>query len=232
MAADLLLPVVVNETRLILIRHGQTKMPDEDEAFLDGWMDVELAPLGRFQADALAKRFAKDAEVSAFYTSPLRRARQTADRLSFPRCGPARTLDGLREIHCGAVDGYPVGKVKERHPALWEANQCQDDPNFRWPGGESYAELRKRAIESMEWIADRHLGEHVAVVTHCGLITQILGWMNGTNPAKWESFRPGNASVTEVAWGRGTARLIVFDDRTHLENIPSDPAWHGTAGFG
>jgi broad specificity phosphatase PhoE len=65
--------------------------------------------------------------------------------------------------------------------------------------------------------ASRHAGERVAVFTHAGVVNQILGFLHGQSPARWENFRPHNTAITEVAWNRGTKRVICFDNRSHLE---------------
>jgi broad specificity phosphatase PhoE len=49
-------------------------------------------------------------------------------------------------------------------------------------------------------------------VTHAGVISQIVGYIEGENPARWESFRPRNATTTQVEWREGNLRLARFDD--------------------
>jgi broad specificity phosphatase PhoE len=120
----------------------------------------------------------------------------------------------LREISCGELDGMALGEVQQRFPELWKANLRQDDFNFCWPGGESYRGFRKRCLETVQAIARRHRGGSVALVTHAGVITQIVGFLHGANPAEWARFRPGNTGLTEVMWESGD--LISFDDRSHL----------------
>jgi alpha-ribazole phosphatase/probable phosphoglycerate mutase len=56
----------------------------------------------------------------------------------------------------------------------------------------------------------------VLVVTHAGVISQILGALRGVRPARWEPLRPGNASLTSVTWQGDGGELLRFDDREHL----------------
>ena len=127
---------------------------------------------------------------------------------------------GLREIGCGAADGRTVDEVRARFPLAWERNARQDDDDFRWPGGgESYREFRDRAVAAISAIVARHPGERVAVVTHTGVITQILGALAGAPPAQWQAYRAGNASFTRLEWRRGQAQLVCFDDRDHLATL-------------
>jgi broad specificity phosphatase PhoE len=61
-----------------------------------------------------------------------------------------------------------------------------------------------------------HAGQKIIVVTHAGVINQILGSMVGQSAAKWENFRPGNASITEISWRDDTGQLLRFNDQMHL----------------
>jgi alpha-ribazole phosphatase/probable phosphoglycerate mutase len=89
----------------------------------------------------------------------------------------------------------------------------QTDDGFRWPGGESYACFRRRVLRVVHAIARRHVNEQVVLVTHAGVVNQILGWMHGQNAARWENFRPGNASITTIIREGSSWHLESFDDR-------------------
>lgn len=203
-------------TTLILIRHGHTAA-NGDEPRMSGWTDFPVSPLGREQIEALARRMAHEPPSSAVYTSPLQRTLDTARKIAGPRHGPLRVVQDLREIGCGEVDGWPVSRVRERYPDLWAENFRQRDPNFRWPGGESYCELRERCVAALRRIAAAHPGERVVVVTHAGPISSVIGALRGESPAAWESCRPGNCSLTLVEWEGDLGVLTRFDDRNHLE---------------
>jgi broad specificity phosphatase PhoE len=206
--------------RLILIRHGHTAANSGSaELRMSGWTNFPLSELGRRQAEALSRRLAEGPPVSALYASPLQRASDTARALTGLGIREIRCLEELREIGCGEVDGWPVSLVGERYPDLWEANLRQEDPHFRWPGGESYQELRDRSLAALNRIAAAHPGERVAVVTHAGVICQAIGWLHGISPAEWSRFRPGNCSLTEIEWAADCGTVLVFDDRSHLEAV-------------
>lgn len=218
-------------TRLVLIRHGHTAANSGSAVLrMSGWTNFPLSDLGRRQAEALSRRLAAEAPaLSALYASPLQRASDTAR--AFTGLGEIRYLEDLREIGCGEVDGWPVSRVQERYPDLWEANRRQDDPDFRWPEGESYRELRDRSLAALGRIAAAHPGQRVAVVTHAGVLCQAIGWLHGTSPAEWSRFRPGNCSFSEVEWAGECGTVLTFDDRSHLEEVnpeeetqPSDEA--------
>ncbi len=200
---------------------------------MSGWTDVPLSPFGRQQIELLGAELSKQLAFAAIYTSPLRRAVDTARELSQSGLGPLRACDSLREIDCGAVDGLPIEAVRRAHPTAWAANLRQTDEDFRWPGGESYREFRRRALSGIRQIAERHPGERVAVVTHAGVISQVIGWLHGISAARWEPFRPGNASLTTVEWSGNAGWLVSFNQRFHLRaSTPRQSRDERRQGFG
>jgi broad specificity phosphatase PhoE len=127
-----------------------------------------------------------------------------------------RRLPSLAEIDCGELEGLPLADIRERYPDLWLRNEAQEDETFCWPGGETYARFRIRVMTAVRRIAALHEGERVLVVTHAGVVSQILGSIAGQNPARWENFRPGYGSVTEVLWCGNSGHVARFDDCGHL----------------
>lgn len=200
---------------LVLVRHPHTAANEGGGVRMSGWTDVPLSARGVREAELLRARLAAGPAFAAIYTSPLGRARELAALLARDGGAPRVERD-LAEISCGAVDGWHVDEVRARHPELWRRNERQDDPAFRWPGGESYLELRARCVGAAGRIAAAHPGERVAVVTHAGVVAQVLGFIAGASPACWGRFRPENASLTVVEWSGQGARLVSFDDRAHL----------------
>jgi broad specificity phosphatase PhoE len=210
----------MEQARLILIRHGHTAANSGGEPRMSGWTDFPLSPFGRRQAEALSRRLAAgEPSASRLYTSPLQRAADTARALAAVTGGDLVPEEDLREIGCGEVDGWTVSAVREHYPHLWEANFRQHDPDFGWPGGETYRNFRERCLSGMRRIAAAHPGERVLVVTHAGLISQVIGWLQGLGPESWERFRPGNCSLTEVLWREDCGSVAAFDDRSHLAGV-------------
>lgn len=180
---------------------------------MNGWTDAPLSARGAEEASLLLARLASE-QLAAVHTSPLRRARQVAERLASR--APLSIDPELREIGCGTVDGWHVERVRHAYPLLWRRNALQDDEEFRWPGGESCREFRDRCLRAVRRAVDAHPGGRVGVVTHAGVVAQLLGHLAGLSCARWNAFRPGNASITTVVFCGAGARLVAFDDRSHL----------------
>jgi len=191
---------------------------------MSGWDDLPLSELGRTQALAVAREIARRAPGAVIHASPLERTRTTARLIAEASGGRVRFSAGLREIFCGEVEGMRLADVQARYPELWEANLREEEDGFRWPGGESYAELRERCLAAVRAIAAEHPGERVVVVTHAGVIAQVLGWLRGTPAGRWSCALPGNCSITAVAWKGERGSVLRFDDRDHLATLEAPRA--------
>ncbi len=178
---------------------------------MSGATNVPLAPAGLRQAADVAELLAARGPFSRLFTSPLDRALVSA-RLVAERCKlEIEVVSALAEIDCGVADGLPLGQVQSRFPAHWRRNLEQSDPDFRWPGGESYREFRERVLGAIRSIAERHMSQRVIVVTHSGVISQIIGWVHGVSPGRWGRFRPRTGSLTELLWTAEGATVQAYD---------------------
>lgn len=199
-------------TDLVLVRHAQAEHNVAGRhALMSGWADLPLTACGTAQAERLARWLQHELRAAAVYTSPSERARHTALPIVRRLAVELRIESDLREIHCGDADGRSIAEVRERYPREWAANDAQQDPNFRWPGGESYREFRERVLGVVERIAAAHRGERVVLVTHTGVISQLMGHYAGLSPARWARFRPRNASITELRWSEQRLQVLGFD---------------------
>jgi broad specificity phosphatase PhoE len=184
---------------------------------LSGRTDVPLSPRGWVELQQLELHFRGSPPFETIYSSPLRRAAETAMVLEKAGLGPIQMCPGLQEIDCGMLDGMPLDVVKRSYPELWKTNQQQLDGEFRWPGGESYREFRCRCLTALRTLTRKHPRGRIAVVTHAGVISQLIGFLTDTSPAQWERYRTDNAALTELDWERGHGRVVRFNDRRYLQ---------------
>jgi broad specificity phosphatase PhoE len=110
-----------------------------------------------------------------------------------------RLAEWAREIHCGDVEGMPLAQLQRDFPEMWARNEAQTDDAFAWPGGETYAQFRARVLAGLSATAFAHTGKRVAVVTHAGVISQVLGTIHGRPACVWAPDRPEPLTATEVA---------------------------------
>ena len=198
-----------------MIRHAASDTTLNGQKLLCGSYDAPLSIAGRAQVERLSARLASD-EASALYSSPLRRAIGTAAAAPPTLQAYMRVLRSLAEVDCGILDGLAIESVRRDYAAVWAENEAQSNDEFRWPGGESYRGFRSRVMRAVRAIARKHSGERVLLITHAGVINQVLGTIAGQSAARWENFRPRNAAITEVIWKGDTGGLVAFDDASHL----------------
>ena len=185
-----------------------------------GMTDTDLSSLGEAQAATLAEVLAPELGGVPIYSSPLCRARHTVEALARKTGAQVHLRPDLREIDCGGLEGMSISEVKRHHPNAWEENLRVHNPEFRWPGGESYSEFRRRCLDEVARIARSHAGARVLLVTHAGVVSQVVGAVAAVSAARWDLYRPGNASITELLWGPDGGTVVRFDDRRHLSLTP------------
>jgi broad specificity phosphatase PhoE len=198
-------------TRVLLIRHAKIDTGPAPGR-LCGCLDLPLSRAGRDQLRELtdSSRGAPD----ALFTSPLIRAREVAEALGSLWGTHPIVENGVSEIDCGRFEGMPVDALQKQYPEVWAANLAQRNEDFAWPGGESYRAFRSRVLRGVARIASAHPGARVAIVTHAGVVTQVLGALRGRSPAAWEPDRPEPLTATEVTWVNGApAALLRFNER-------------------
>ena len=201
-------------TRILLIRHAAT----EAAGRLCGSFDLPLSPAGRGQIAALLERLGGQRAVAApaaLYTSPLRRAAEVAAALAHTWALEAHPAKWAREIHCGDVEGMSLDRVRRDFPDHWARNEAQLDETFAWPGGETYADFRRRILNGLNLIASTYPGERVAVVTHSGVISQVLGVIRGRPASVWAPDRPDPLTATEITWQNDAPRAVLsYNERS------------------
>jgi len=155
-------------TTIFLVRHGETDW-NRDSRF-QGRADPPLNAVGRTQAEALAGRLAAE-PVAIAYTSPLRRATETAEILAGHLDVALRTHDTLMEVDVGSWSGLTRTEVESRYP---EGYRRWLEYGHGWDDGETYDELGRRVVSGLLEIGARHTGETVLAVTHGGPIRSAL----------------------------------------------------------
>jgi alpha-ribazole phosphatase len=157
-------------TRAVLIRHADPA--EETRGRCYGTTDVALSPRGERRARHLGVMLRR-MPIDAVYTSPSRRAVDTARALAAAHDLSPIELDALRELDFGSCEGRTYDEIAADEPELfrtWMLTPTQ----VRVPGGESYAELRRRALAAAADLRRRHLAQTFAVVSHGGVIRAVL----------------------------------------------------------
>lgn len=167
-----------------------------------GRLDVGLSAEGRRQAAELGASLA-DVPLTAVYASPLARALDTAVGIAAPHGLEPGAVDGLRELDFGELEGLSYDEIRAERPGLYR-EWMEAPTSVRFPGGESFGDLRARVLPAVSEIRGRHEGEAVVLVAHGGAVRVVLADALGLEDDA--VFRvgqsPGGLSV--VDWTPGT----------------------------
>jgi broad specificity phosphatase PhoE len=168
--------VVTLPARICIARHGETDW--NAAGILQGWLDVPLNDGGRRKAREMATAFA-DAGFSAIWTSPLVRARETAEIIAQAlRLPPPICHDGLKERNFGAIQGIPKLEVGESNPILLQ-QILRRNPATDFDGGEAMDEFADRVLGAIMAIGAAHGGERVLAIIHGWVMDVITRHIDG-----------------------------------------------------
>ncbi len=207
--------------QLILLRHGQTFANVEGRWVGRG--ETELTPLGWQQAGRTAQRLAREVQdLAALYSSPLKRALDTATVIGRALgCLPV-VIDDLREVDFGDMDGLTIAEMAERDPGLYARWLDKADSEFTWPGGDRRADFFRRVSSAFDGLLARHRSGTVIVVGHGGTIRACLAHLFPVELGQWWTYKLENCALTRVEVGEDGARLVALNDAAHLAEIAAE----------
>jgi broad specificity phosphatase PhoE len=199
---------------LLWVRHGRTAA--NASGLLLGRADPPLDDLGLAQAAAVADtiRSGRFGPVLGVVSSPLQRARTTAEQIGVP----VQIDERLIELDYGELDGTPVADIAPQVWAEWRA-----DPAFRPPGGESLEELGRRVHEACDvWSEQLDRPGTIVLVSHVSPIKAALAWaLSVGDDVAWRSHLDP-ASITRVLVRDGGVALGLFNETAHLDGVFAD----------
>jgi broad specificity phosphatase PhoE len=191
-------------TTILLARHGETDWNREGR--FQGHADPPLNETGRAQAAELAAELA-GIRFAAVYSSPLRRALETAELVAAAHgLGPV-AIDALREVDVGSWQGLTRAEIGVRFP---EQLSRWLDYAQGWEDGESYEEMGRRVVSALLELASAHEGKRVLAVTHGGPIRAAFAFAERTSYADARRLGPriDNVFLAEFAVEEETLRRL------------------------
>ncbi|MGI8491326.1 MAG: MSMEG_4193 family putative phosphomutase [Acidimicrobiales bacterium] len=210
-------------TMVLLVRHGTT--PTTGKVLPGRARGLHLADTGRDQAAAVAGRLAEWAggggkepskRVAAVYASPLERTKETARPISRALGLRTRTERGLLECDFGEWTGAEL-KALSKKPE-WATVQRYPS-GFRFPGGESFAEMRARIVEAIQRLCVRHPGEAVVAVSHADPIKAAVADALGTHLDLFQRIVISPCSITAISYGPGGPAVLAVNSTASLSEL-------------
>ena len=205
-------------TRIIAIRHGETAW--NVGMRLQGHTDIGLNARGEWQAQRVAQALAEET-IDAIYSSDLSRAHATAQAIAQRNTSLANktvaTHQGLRERGFGSFEGQTYAQIGENWPEESERWRSRD-PHFSPPGGESLVQLRERIQSTVDAVASQHVGEHIVLVAHGGVMDALYRLATQLDLAAPRTWALGNAAINRLLWTPEGLTLVGWADDYHLDD--------------
>ena len=203
-------------TTIYLVRHAEAM--GNIERFFQGHTDCEVSPKGKLQLDQLKERF-KDINFDVIFSSPLKRAVETAEAVNFYHNHEIQLDNGLKEINGGVFEGVDWTLLPEKYPV--EYDLWQHKPHeFKIKDGESMQEVYNRITLTVTKLAARNRGKTIVIVSHGCAIKNFLCYANEIslceiNTLEWAE----NTSVCKIEFDCNLKPTVVFqNDASHLDN--------------
>jgi broad specificity phosphatase PhoE len=211
---------VPNVSEVILIRHGQQQF--DPSGPMGDFIDPPLSDQGRQQARLLGESLST-LHIDAVYTSPLRRAHDTATAVAEHHTLTPNVMIDLREVEIfrDLPPEENLERVLGRELLLALRQRMLNERSWDvYPYSESSAEFRRRVINAVEAAIAAHKAERIAIVCHGGVINAYLGHVIGSRFDMF--FRPGHTAVNIVDAGGGRRVLRLLNDLRHLRTGEGD----------
>ncbi|MFJ9054966.1 histidine phosphatase family protein [Streptomyces sp. NPDC102409] len=194
---------------VFLVRHGESVWHEENR--YAGVTDIALSPHGRAQASGLAA-WAGGADLTAVWSSPMRRCRETAEGCA-DRAGLPLILEPrLRELDFGVAEGLTRAELRERLPGALKAFEA-DPVGNHFPEGEDPVAAGERYTGFLAGLRTGHPEGRVLVVAHSTAIRLALCRLLGIPPRDYRRVFPrlANCALTELILRDGTPSLLALN---------------------
>ena len=204
----------MNNTVLILIRHGETLW--NTQLRMQGSLDSDLTLKGESQIKALGE-WMKEIPFDYLYCSDSGRARKTAEAIS-KYTGHTLNIDKrLREKNLGIFEGLTSEEARERNPETFQLFKTAG-ANYVIDQGESTQQLLDRALEAIEKIRLRHPQKVAVLVTHGGVLRVLMKHVLGIPLDAPTQFMISNTGIFRLVW-REKWLVAEMGAEPHLEKV-------------
>ena len=199
---------------LILARHGETVW--NVEKVYRGRRDVTLNEVGVKQAELLGRHLS-DWELEAIYSSPLRRALETANIIARYQKTGIHVAEGLIDFDYGEWQSLSEQRVKNLYPTLHD--EWHNNPHkVRMPGGESLEDVKKRAIKVVNDVLYEYQGS-VVLVSHRVVNKVLICSLLGLGNSYFWNIKQDVCGITIFNYVDGRFILTRHNDTSHLREL-------------
>jgi broad specificity phosphatase PhoE len=214
----------MSDLRLLLIRHAETT--HNRDSRVQGQADIPLSETGERQAMAVGEAL-RDIPLAAVVSSPLGRARVTADAVASPHDLTVTPEPALMEMHVGEMEGLSTAEMRAGFPDFLKEWATERGPSLLMPGGESLEQVRDRAWAVVERLRERYDGQTVALVSHNFVLSCLICRALELPLHQFRRFRLSVAGITTLQFRADRTILVRLNDTCHLTRagLPVPDPW-------
>jgi len=200
--------------KLILARHGETVW--NVEKIYRGRADVNLDEVGIKQAELLGK-YLSNWKLEAIYSSPLKRALDTANIVARYQKIGVHVAEGLIDFDYGEWQSLPEEEAKRLYPTLH--NEWHNNPHkVKMPGGESLEDVRKRAVAIVNDVLPKYQGS-ILLVSHRVVNKVLICSLLGLDNSHFWNINLDVGGITIFNYVDGRFVLTRHNDTSHLKEL-------------
>lgn len=201
--------------RVLLLRHAETDWNRERR--FQGWRDIPLSAAGRAQAESAARLLA-DTPLTAVWSSPLARARETAAIIAAPQRLAVQEAEAFKEMGFGDWEGLTRDEVRARFADAHRA-WAETPAEARWPGAETLTSVRARVLEGLQALRAAHAGQTVCLVSH-GITARVLILEAlGLGLERLWTFHLSSTGISELEFREDWTTLHRMNSLIHLADV-------------
>lgn len=203
---------------IIFLRHGQAEN-NTNRVLAGRRPGVPLTLTGLEQSEKIAK-FLKPFNISTIYSSPIERAKKTAEIVSEHNSLEIKTDERLIELDMGKFTGMPYDEIFEKHGNVF-LKFYEGDLEIAHNGVETFIELKKRILDMVDFVIREHNDENVLLVTHMDPIKALISTIMGLKANSLFELIIENASLTifKEEQGKLTISAINVMDSERFDRI-------------
>ncbi|WP_088102087.1 histidine phosphatase family protein [Halalkalibacter urbisdiaboli] len=199
---------------LYITRHGETEWNKQKR--LQGWSDSDLTDKGIANAISLGERL-KSINLNAIYSSPSKRASDTAKLICGDKDIPIIYEDKLKEIYLGSWEGRTQSELEENYPSdyysFWNTPHLYTSKDC-----ESFGELQTKLVDVLHTIKEKNISGNILIVTHAVVIKTLMAYFKNVPVAKlWDPPFIHDTSLTVVEVTGNEYRIMLEGDLAHRE---------------
>ncbi len=199
--------------QIYLVRHGETAW--NKAKIFRGRRDIPLNEQGRVEAAGAALAL-REVPLAAIYSSPLSRARATAEAIASDRGLAVNADEAFTDIDYGEWTEYWDTEVRRKFGAQYR--QWKESPHLvKFAGGESLDEVRRRAAPRLLELARRNPESTIALVSHRVVLKLLLCEAKGLDNSHFWQVRLDTGAISVLDYANGTLSVVIENDTRHIQ---------------